>query len=199
METQPTQTDETVQAGAANTGETSQAVAPLPPAKKKSPLGKILLGLLILALLTGTGGLGYKGYTLTNELAATQARLDDLQGQYDQLQADNEKLGAEIAQTQSDAEQANTDTTTAQDDLKKVKEDAKSVADNLEDVEMYSTIMESIFVKQDSNVLVFVWVLLSEDKELISLYEKLLENTNDANARVFFSYLIQATMTALKK
>ena len=148
METESVHIEQTVQPEAPVTSETPQASAPIQPARRKGPIGKILIGLLILSLLVGTGVLGYKGYTLNNELTAAQASLDKLQGQHDQLQADNEKLAAEIAQTRADIEKATEDTTTAKDDLQDVNDKAKAVDANLKSVEAYVTVMESLFVKR---------------------------------------------------
>lgn len=92
-------------------------------APRRSSASGILTILLVLAVLLAAG-LGFWGYRLSTDLAATKQQLSTLQGEHDQLkkdyaklQGDNETLNADLSKTRTDFETTKGELTTAQTDL----------------------------------------------------------------------------------
>lgn len=174
--------------------------APSQPGKKKSSPAKFLIGFLIFILLIGVAGLGYWGYTLNNDLTAAQSRLAELQGKHDELQADNEKLTSEIAQTKADIEKAQDDTKSARSDLTNAQNKAKIVTERLTTTSKYMAIVDSIFVKEDNDIVITIEVALINDTELTGLFETIIKKgATTENFNAFINYVFETIAANLKK
>lgn len=190
-----------------NSVEDVQPAAPSAP--KKGNLGwlvNLLVGLVIVALLAVVGWLGYRGNTLTNELASTKAQVVELQGKYDTLKGENTALAAEVAQTRTDIEQtkATIEDTKAtqkstQSDLTEAQNKATVVKNRLEGTSKLMDVITAIYVTKENDTDILKKVIATGNVKALELFSKFVQSPTTTTLEAFTNYLYETIAADLKK
>ena len=177
-----------------------------PPVRKKSVVGKVLVGLLILILAGAAVGLGTWGNDLDAQLAGTKTQLTELQGQYEQLQGDHDKLKgdsetltADLAQTKTDLEPASGELTKTQDSLAEEQEKATTVQANINDTSKLMDVVIAVFVNDENEHGVEAKVKATGDSKLISLWAYFMKKKHAESVDAFVIYLFETIAANLGK
>jgi len=186
------------------------------PVKKSVPTSSYVIGALALLLvmaIIGIGGLGYWGYSLGNDLTASQQKLVELQGDYDTLSAQNQKLTADLIEV-------NTELTATQQELTSVKTELAAKTGelnkknkNIKDAALRLVVLRKIILpmmggtsettEADATTMVLDWIQSIENvkdptlKEKFNLMAMSIANGTPNNSD-FFDYLLQSIEDNLK-
>jgi cell division protein FtsB len=181
----------------------------LPTEKKRFKLNFAVIGLVlfVFVLFMAFGWVGYWAYTLNTELVSTQQQLAALQAKQDQLQAEyttltseKDKLNADLIQSKTDLEKANTDLTSVQADLSQSKQNGDKLETKLEKA---SDLVEILFVTATSDEESDIFkidrlITESNNPELIKQWDTFTAAPSDDAFSAFLDYLVLAARDSLK-
>ncbi len=170
------------------------------PAKPKNMIGVIvgyvILGMFICILVVAAAGLGYWGYTLNNNLAATQQQLATLQGQYSTLKSDDAKLAADLEKTKTDLKKTQGDLATAQADLDQAKNQTSSLQAKIDKASKYLTVLVGFWGDTVSNS--ETKIKATNDSLVLSKYQTFAASNLNKDFYAFFDAIVSAIVNSLK-
>jgi DNA repair exonuclease SbcCD ATPase subunit len=153
----------------------------------------------VLILVGVVGGLGYRVYSLTTNLGATQQQLAALQAQYDQLRDENENVSAELEETKSELEENQNELTTTQADLNKEQSRNKDLQTRMSQASKLMDVVVAMFVTGENEHGIETKVKATQDAHLIELFENTQTSGNIKDGLEFLAYLFETIAGRLKE